>query len=124
MTQNEGNDILDRIRAAGRKVFPMHEYFAAHDPAGLDGYNSFLMSSIYEQDALDPKYKEIIMACACVTAGSSSAVIASHCRKALDFGATRAEILQAIQMTSAVYATRSMAAGLVALVEADPEGLP
>lgn len=123
MTDDTGREILDEIRAAGRKVFPMHEYLAAHDPGGLRGYNSFLMSSIYEQDALEPKYKEIILACACVTAGSSPAVIASHCRKALDFGATRAEILQAIEMTSAVYATRSMAAGVVALVDADPDGL-
>lgn len=124
MTQTEGNEILDEIRGAGRRVFPMHEYLAAHDPNGLDGYNSFLMSSIYEQDALEPKYKEIILACACITAGSSAPVIASHCRKALEYGATRAEILQAIEMTSAVFATRSMAAGVSALVEADPDGLP
>ena len=124
MTEDAGKEILDQIQAAGRRVLPMHEYLAAHDPNGLDGYNSFLMSSIYDQDALDPKYKEIILACACITAGSSVPVIASHCRKALEFGATRAEILQAIEMTSAVFATRSMGAGVSALVEADPDGLP
>jgi alkylhydroperoxidase/carboxymuconolactone decarboxylase family protein YurZ len=123
MNDVTGNDILDDIREAGRRVLPMHEYLAAHDPNGLRGFNSFLMSSIYEQDALEPKYKEIVLACACVAAGSAVAVIAAHCRKALDFGASRAEVLQAIEMTAAVFATRTMGAGVSALLDADPEGL-
>jgi len=123
MDEAAGKDILDEIQAAGRRVLPMHEYLAAHDPGGLQGFNSFLMSSIYEQDALDPRYKEIVLACACIAAGSAVAVIAAHCRKALEFGASRAEILQAIEMTAAVFATRSMGAGVSALLEADPEGI-
>ena len=43
-----GTEILEAIRAAGRKVLPMHEYLAEHDPAGLAGFNSFLQSVIYD----------------------------------------------------------------------------
>ncbi len=121
MNEVAGDNILDDIRAAGRSVLPMHEYLASHDPRGLQGFNSFLMSSIYEQDALAPQYKEIVLACACIAAGSAVPVIAAHCRKALEFGASRAEILQAIEMTAAVFATRSMGAGVSALLDADPE---
>lgn len=124
MTETTGEEVLGAIRDAGRRVLPMHEYLAVHDPAGLAGYNGFLMSSIYEQDALEPRYKEIVLACACVAAGSAVPVVAAHCRKALEFGATRAEVLQAIEMTAAVFATRAIGAGVSAMLEADPDGSP
>lgn len=118
---SDGQDILDQIAAAGRKVLPMHEYMAAHHPSGLGGFNRFLMTSIYESDELETKYKEMVLACACVAAGSSAPVIASHFRKALAAGATRGELLQAIEMTAAVMATRTVGAGVMALREADDD---
>ena len=124
MNDDAGSEILDGIRAAGRRVLPMHEYLAAHNPSGLAGYNAFLMSSIYDQDALEPMYKEIVLAVVCVAAGSAVPVIAAHCRKALEFGASREQVLQAIEMTAAVFATRTMGAGVSALVDADPDGVP
>lgn len=121
-TMPTGDEILEQIRAAGRKVLPMHEYLAEHDPGGLAGFNSFLTESIYAKDDLEPKYKEIVLACACVAAGSSQPVIAAHCRKALEHGATRGEVLQAIEMTAAVFATRAMGAGMSAMLDVDGDG--
>jgi alkylhydroperoxidase/carboxymuconolactone decarboxylase family protein YurZ len=118
----DGQEILDQIAAAGRRVLPMHEYLAEHDPVGLSGYNGFLTATIYDKDALEPKHKEIILACACIGAGSAPPVIAAHISKALSHGATRAEVLQAIEMTAAVFATRAMGAGMVAMLEADGAG--
>jgi alkylhydroperoxidase/carboxymuconolactone decarboxylase family protein YurZ len=115
-----GEEVLERIRSAGRRVFPMHEYLAAHDPRGLEGYNEFLQATIYDKDDLDERYREIVLACACVAAGSPPAVIAAHCRKALEAGASRGEVIQALELTAAVFATRTMASGITALMEADP----
>ncbi len=119
MSEADGSTILEQIREAGRRVLPMHEYLAEHHPEGLDGYNSFLTSSIYDNGSLEPRYREMVLACICVAVGSSTPVIAAHCRKALGFGATREELIQAIEMTAAVMATRGMGAGLLALLEAD-----
>jgi alkylhydroperoxidase/carboxymuconolactone decarboxylase family protein YurZ len=118
----EGDEILEVIRAAGRRVLPMHEYLATHDPGGLAGFNAFLTHSIYDRDDLEPKYREIVLACACVAAGSAVPVIAAHCRKALEFGATRGELLQAIEMTAAVLSTRAIGAGVSAMLEVDGDG--
>lgn len=115
----KGEEILAEIEAAGRKVLPTYEYLARHDANGLAGYNAFLTSSIYDKDALEPKFKEIILACACIAAGSPGPVIGAHLRKAMEQGATRSEVLQAIEITSAVFATRSMSSGLMALLEVD-----
>lgn len=119
MTDVTGPEILERIAAMGRRVLPMHEYLAEHHPEGLDGFDRFLSAAIYETDALDPKYKEMVLACACVAAGSGGPVIAAHCRKALAAGITRAELLQALELTAAVMATRALGAGVVAMREAD-----
>ncbi len=120
----DGNQILDQIRAAGRRVLPMHEYLAEHHAEGLDGYNRFLTSTIYDNQALEPRYRELILACICVAAGSAQAVVANHCRKAMEYGADRTEVIQAIEMTAAVMATRAMGAGMTALIEADTETTP
>lgn len=121
MADITGDEILSQIRAAGRKVLPMHEYLAEHDPGALSGFNAFLTESIYAKEELAPKYKEIVLACACVAAGSAVRVIAAHCRKAMEHGATRGEILQAIEMTAAVFATRTMGAGMAAMMELDSQ---
>lgn len=115
----QGRDVLEAIRSGGRKVLPLHTYLAEHDAAGLAGFNEFLTATIYENDALEEKYREIVLACACVAAGSSQPVIAAHCRKAMAAGASRAEVLQALEITAAVFATRAMGAGVLAMLEAD-----
>lgn len=100
----------------------MHEYLAEHDARGLDGYDRFLMATIYEKDDLPERYKEVVLACACVAAGSPQNVIAAHCRKAMAAGASREEVLQALELVAAVFSTRTMAAGVNAVMEADSDG--
>lgn len=119
--QPDGGEVLDAIRDAGRKVLPMHSYLAHNDPATLAGFNDFLTATIYDNDSLEEKYKEIVLACACVAAGSGQPVIAAHCRKAMAVGATRGEVLQALEITAAVFATRAMGAGVMAMLEVEGE---
>ncbi len=122
MSDVTGNEILERIEAAGRRVLPMHRYLADHDVTGLDGYDRFLMGTIYEKNDLPERYKEIVLACACAAAGSPQPVIAAHCRKAMAAGADRSEVIQALELVAAVFATRTMAAGVNAVIEADSDG--
>lgn len=119
MTDSKDSNVLERIEAAGRKVLPMHEYLAENDPATLEAFNEFLTRSIYRDDALDEAHKEMLLACICVVAGSSQPVIASHCRKALAAGLERDSLLQALEITAAVMATRTLAGGVSALREAE-----
>jgi len=119
MDEKQVDEILERIAAAGRKVLPMHEYLAEADPETLDAYDRFLTASIYRQGALAEKHKEMLMACCCVMAGSAQPVIANHCRRALAAGLERDELLQALEITAAVSATRAMASGVLSIMEAE-----
>ncbi len=97
----------------------MHEYLAENDPHALDALNHFLNSSIYQNNALEECYKEMILACICVAAGSSQPVIANHCKKAMAAGLSREAMLQGLEIVTAVMTTRTMASGVMALMEAD-----
>ena len=115
------DQIFEGMRAAGRKVLPMHRYLAEHDPGVLEAYDSFLRKTIYEKNALDAKTKEMVLAVACLGAGSPLPVVAAHARKAMDAGADRQEVLQALELAAAVAATRAMAGSTLAMMEAEQE---
>lgn len=119
MEDSKGSSILKDIRAAGRKVLPMHEFLAESDPATLDAFNQFLTNSIYREDGLPEAYKELVLACVCVAAGSSPPVIANHCSKALAAGLAKDNLVQALEITAAVTATRTLATGINAVIAAE-----
>jgi len=119
MNDSTGSSILKRIEAAGRKVLPMHSFLAESDPAVLDAYDQFLSHSIYREDGLAAAHKEMVLACVCVIAGSSQPVIANHCRKALEAGLDRDHLVQALEMTAAVAATRTLAIGINSVIDAE-----
>ncbi|MCQ3803012.1 MAG: carboxymuconolactone decarboxylase family protein [bacterium] len=113
--------LFDRMRSAGRKVLPMHQYLAEHDLEVLEAYDAFLRKTIYEKDALDAKTKEMVLAVACLGAGSPLPVVAAHARKAMAAGADRQEVLQALELAAAVAATRTMAGSTLAMMEAEKD---
>lgn len=112
------DQIFERMQAAGRKVLPMHRYLAEQDPGVLEAYDAFLRKTIYESDALDTKTKEMVLAVACLCAGSPPAVVAAHARKAMEAGATEEQMLAALELTAAVAATRKMAGSAIAMMAA------
>ena len=118
MNDSTGSSILKRIEAAGRRVLPMHKFLAETDPATLDAFDQFLTQSIYRKGGLEEAHKEMVLACACVAAGSSQPVIASHCRKAMAAGLERDHLVQALEITAAVVATRALAVGINSIIDA------
>ncbi len=121
MADPTGDEILKQIADAGRRVFPMHEFMAENDPAGLNAYNQFLTSAIYQDGPLGDDVKELVLACICIAFGSSQPVIANHCKRAIAAGMDKKALLQAVEITSCVAATRMMSSGVAALMEAAPD---
>lgn len=119
MNDSVGSSILKRIEAAGRKVLPMHKFLAESDPTTLDAFDQFLTHSIYKEDGLQEAHKEMLLACVCVSAGSSQPVIANHCRKALAAGLEKDHLVQALEITAAVMATRTLAIGINSVIDAE-----
>lgn len=118
MSQADGADILKQIADAGRRVLPMHEFMAKEDPSGLSAYNEFLTSAIYSDGPLDDSVKELVLACICIAFGSAQPVIANHCKRSIAAGMDPKALLQAIEITSCVAATRMMSSGVLSLMDA------
>jgi len=119
MKDSMSSSILKRIEAAGRKVLPMYKFLAESDPATLDSFDGFLTHTLYRDDGLPETHKEMLLACVCVAAGSSQPVVANHCRKALAAGLDKDDLVQALEITAAVVATRTLATGINAVIEAE-----
>jgi len=97
----------------------MHKLLAEADPKTLEAFDGFLMNSIYREGGLQDGHKEMLLACVCVVAGSSPPVIENHCRKALAAGLPRADLIQALEISAAVLATRALASGINAVIGAE-----
>jgi len=119
MTDSTETSIFKRIEAAGRKVLPMHEFLVKNDPKTLEAFDQFLMNSIYRSDGLSAGHKEMVLACVCVAAGSSPPVIENHCRRAMAAGLPKDHLVQALEITAAVLATRTLASGINAVIAAE-----
>ena len=119
MSDSTATTIFERIEAAGRKVLPMHEFLVKNDPKTFDAFDQFLMSSIYRSDGLSAGHKEMVLACICVAAGSAAPVIENHCRRALAAGLPKDHLVQAMEITAAVVATRTLASGINAVMAAE-----
>lgn len=119
MSDSNGVSILERIEAAGRKVLPMHKFLAESDPMGLDVFDRFLSHAIYSDGGLQEAHKEMILACVCVAFGSSQPVIVNHCRKALAAGLERKHLVQALEITAAVAATKTLAIGINSVIDVE-----
>ena len=119
MSDSTDTNILKRIEAAGRKVLPMHEFLVKNDPKTFDAFDRFLMNSIYRSDGMSAGHKEMLLACVCVAAGSAAPVIENHCRRALAAGLPKDHLLQAMEITAVVLATRTLASGVNAVMAAE-----
>ena len=119
MSDSTETTIFKRIEAAGRKVLPMHEFLVKNDPKTFDAFDQFLMNSIYRSDGLSTGHKEMLLACVCVAAGSAPPVIENHCRRALAAGLPKGHLVQALEITAAVQATRTLASGINAVMAAE-----
>lgn len=119
MINSLGSSVLKRIEAAGRRVLPMYRFLAESDPETLDAFDLFLSRSIYRKDGLREADKEMVLACACVAAGSSQPVIANHCRRALAAGLEKDHLVQALEIAAAVVATQALAVGINSVIDAE-----
>jgi alkylhydroperoxidase/carboxymuconolactone decarboxylase family protein YurZ len=118
MNTLNGDEILERIEAAGRPRLPLYEFLAKHDLQGFAGFNGFLESAIYHNKALDEGTKEMLLACLCTAFNANPKAIANHCRKARKNGIRLDALLQALEMTAAVAAMQMISKGVTPLLDA------
>jgi alkylhydroperoxidase/carboxymuconolactone decarboxylase family protein YurZ len=112
-----GQQLLDQIRAHRGYVLPMHEFLAEHHPEFLAGYDGMFTAAMSTDSPLPAKVRELIVMAVDMAVGVSPNVVRGHARRAIEHGATEAEVVAAIELTTLVFAGRPLSYGANALRE-------
>ena len=102
--------------------YPFWEWVAKEDPEYVKARQPLSMLSIGEGKELSVKYREMVIIGILAFRGRKEGVIA-HMRRAIDHGATKRELLEAIQSAAVPGGGPTFSTGAQALMELDRAGV-
>jgi alkylhydroperoxidase/carboxymuconolactone decarboxylase family protein YurZ len=108
-------------RTASPYGYPFWEWVAREDPAYVAARQPLSQLSVGEGKALSIKYREMVIIGILAFRGRKEGVIA-HMRRAIDHGATKRELLEAIQSAAVPGGGPCFSTGAQALMELDQAG--
>ena len=98
MEQDEKQAYVDKMYRERGYILDFHKVMAAEDFEFLKAYNELIEAGYTKQRTLDPKTKEILYTVILTAAKASVDHIKAHIKLALDYGATKQEVLEALEM--------------------------
>jgi len=102
--------------------YPFWDWVAREDPEYVAARQPLSKLSIGEGKALSIKYREMVIIGILAFRGTKDGVIA-HMRRAIDHGATKRELLEAIQSAAVPGGGPTFSTGAQALMALDQEGV-
>ena len=108
-------------QAASPYGYPFWDWVAREDPEYVAARQPLSQLSIGEGKAISVKYREMVIIGILAFRGTKDGVIA-HMRRAIDHGATKRELLEAIQSAAVPGGGPTFSTGAQALMALDQEG--
>jgi len=102
--------------------YPFWDWVAKEDPEYVKARQPLLALSIGEGKELAIKYREMVIIGILAFRGRQEGVLA-HMRRAIDHGATKRELLEAIQSAAVPGGGPTFSSGAQALMQLDREGV-
>jgi alkylhydroperoxidase/carboxymuconolactone decarboxylase family protein YurZ len=115
-----GEQLLEQIQANRGYVLPMHRVLAEHHPEFLAGYDQMFTAAMSPDSPLSASVRELIVMAVDIAVGVAPNVVRGHARKAMQLGATEAQVLAAIELATLVYAGRPLSFAAEALRPDEP----
>ncbi|HYY15463.1 MAG TPA: carboxymuconolactone decarboxylase family protein [Gammaproteobacteria bacterium] len=121
---SEQRSALDKSLAqeASPYGYPYWEWVAREDPEYVKARKPLSDLSVGEGKALPIKYREMVIIGILAYRGASQEGILAHIRRAIQHGATKRELLEAIQSAAVPGGGPTFSAGVQALMQLDAEG--
>ncbi|MDW8045349.1 MAG: carboxymuconolactone decarboxylase family protein [Nitrososphaerota archaeon] len=113
--------LLERMKEKRGYVVPEWEFLIKKDPEFFEAYENLYDKSLMDGKALPAKVRELIAIAILAFRGQREAVL-SHVKRALALGATKDEILEAIETAMVPGGAPTLAIGLYALKKIEEEG--
>jgi alkylhydroperoxidase/carboxymuconolactone decarboxylase family protein YurZ len=96
--EDEGRDLLDRVRGARGYVLPLHSVLAEQDPSVLAAYEGMMQALYHAERRLDAKTKELVYVTVLVALGAAEEHVKAHMQRAHREGASAEEVLEALEL--------------------------
>ncbi len=117
-----GDRLLERIRAHRGYNLPFHQELAARHPEFLAAYDDMYVAAMGDDSALPAKVRHLLVMTLDLVLGVGDKAVRGHARRAIEHGATEAEVLAAIELATLVSAGKPL--GIVGRVFAAEEDAP
>ena len=113
--------LLERMRQARGYLYPEWELGARLDPDFFEAYDRLYREALAKSDGLPVKYRELVALGILAFRGVSTDALVNHVRRAYQHGATREELLGALEATVVPGGAVTFLNGLRALAQVDRE---
>jgi alkylhydroperoxidase/carboxymuconolactone decarboxylase family protein YurZ len=122
MSEQRGNTDKSLAQEASPYGYPYWEWVAREDPEYVKARKPLAELSVGEGKALAIKYREMVIIGILAFRGSTLDGILAHMRRAIQHGATKRELLEALQSAAVPGGGPTFSAGCRALMQLDTEG--
>ena len=112
--------LIEKMKKDRGYIYPEWEFAARNDPDFVEAYNNLYRAALNEGQALDAKTRELVALGILAFRGDVNAVKA-HILRALRLGATKQELLDAIETCIVPGGAPTFFVGLSALMKAVDE---
>jgi AhpD family alkylhydroperoxidase len=109
--------LIAKMRQDRGYLYPEWEFAARSDPEFVEAYNALYRAALNDGQALSAKTREFIAIGILAYRGEVEAVVA-HIRRAMRLGATRQEILEAVETAIVPGGAPTLFCGLRAIMQA------
>ena len=116
----KSQELLERAKKERGYIYPEWEYMIKKDPDFFEAYNNLYEKCLKNGKALPAKTRELIAIAVLAFRGQSDAVIA-HAKRAMKLGATKEEILEAVETSILPGGAPTFLLGLTALLRLEKE---
>jgi alkylhydroperoxidase/carboxymuconolactone decarboxylase family protein YurZ len=122
MSEQRGGSEKSLAQEASPYGYPYWEWVAREDPDYVKARAPLAELSVGEGKALPIKYREMVIIGILAFRGGSMEGMLAHLRRAVQHGATKRELLEAIQSAAVPGGGPTFSAGVRALMQLDAEG--
>ncbi|MFQ5897427.1 MAG: carboxymuconolactone decarboxylase family protein [Candidatus Methylomirabilia bacterium] len=114
--------LIKRMKQARGYLYPEWELAAEMDPDFFEAYDRLYREALAKSDGLPIKYRELVALGILAFRGVSADALMNHIRRAYRHGATRKELLGALQATMVPGGAVTFLNGLRALARVERDG--
>jgi alkylhydroperoxidase/carboxymuconolactone decarboxylase family protein YurZ len=120
------DDRAERLKAEALKdrgyVYPEWEMVAREDPDFMASYNQFYRDALNRDGGLPIKYRELVALGILAYRGVWEGALINHIKRAMEHGATKAEVIGALEAAAIPGGAPTFVTGIRALLKCNGSG--